>query len=512
MLETKQEPKAKVEPEVRMVPVEEISPQGNVRDLKDEELKELVESIRTHGILEPLLAVPNPGGPGNLDPKVKPYNLVFGFRRLRAAKLAGLKAVPVQVREMTRDQVDEARLIENLQRTDLNPLEEAQGLQGYLEHHKVTQADLGKKIGKSQPYIANRIRLMELRPEVQEHIRRGILSPSHGEALLKIPKEASGLQGEMAKEAVREGTPIKEFARGVNWRLEQWQRQQKEKKEAEEWFNGLKVRNCPTCKKVAVSEVDPGSGFPRHTVACAEVDYGYVRPGTHFWNPATGEIAQRESQRASGGAKAKGKAAPKVKVARDLAVFFSRATVQKWAQALLEEVEEGISSLEFSGGGFGVDCRGSKYKLGEEVYLTPVETPDGTGGKYATRVQIGSHRSTPSSRDDVVEGPLVKTIQLYRAKLLEFQVKKVGVKQALDDLWPKKASGFALGEKVRIGAKAAWSSYRGKHGVILAFDVPHAYYYSEKLGKGLEAVLDLNAGHKRHKLSTLEKVADKGAK
>ncbi len=498
-LETK-EPKR--EPAVQSIPIKEIERTGNIREVDDKELQELVASIRAQGILQALRLAPQ-------AKEGKPYRLVFGFRRIRAAELAGLQAVPCTVQAMTEAEIREEQLNENLQRTDLSPLDEARGFQGYLEATKATQVELARKIGKSQPYIANRIRLLELPEEAKEAISHGIITASHGEVLASIPK---GVPKELLREILRDAKEqdVKSLKHNIDWRLSGWRGRQEQLKREETWRKSLKVPDCPKCKKPAIDKVGKFDGFPDNTVGCA----GPWERDSHFWNPTTGEIVERKLDR-SGVGRAKAKPAKKEKVARDFAVFFSRAPMDKWAQAFLQEVKAGgISELQFDGNGLSANAgkatgfpRLEVASNHQDLYLSPVEIPDGAGGKFVTRVQVGNFRSTPSARDDVVEGRDVAGLKQARAKLLEFQIKKVGVRQSLNDLWPKHASGFMLGEKVRIGDRAAWSSYRGKHGVIMAFDVGHADYYSGKLSKGgLEAVLDLNAGHKRHQFSTLEKL------
>jgi len=152
----------------------------NVRTATDPEKDaELLASVQVHGIIEPLIV--------QGSPILNGLQLVAGFRRLRAAKAAGLEAVPCRVMGIDHQKVHEFRLIENLQREDLNPIDEARAYRDYLQSYpEVTQEDLGRRLGKSQPYIANRLRLLALPEAGQELITRGILSASAAQEILKV--------------------------------------------------------------------------------------------------------------------------------------------------------------------------------------------------------------------------------------------------------------------------------------------------------------------------------------
>lgn len=148
------------------------------QDFAQEALEELADSIRTQGIIQPLLVRPLPEGDG--------YQIVAGERRWRAASLAGLAEVPVFVRAMDEQEALAAALIENLQREDLNPLEEAQALQGLRTTLGCTQEELASRLGKSRPAIANALRLLLLPQSAQEDVRAGRLSPGHARCLLSV--------------------------------------------------------------------------------------------------------------------------------------------------------------------------------------------------------------------------------------------------------------------------------------------------------------------------------------
>ncbi len=144
-------------------------------------LEELAESIRQHGILQPLLVRPLASGG---------YQLVAGERRWRAARLAKLTEVPVVVKELSDSEAMELAIIENLQREDLNPIEEAEGLQALAEKCGYTQEEIAASVGKSRPAIANALRLLRLPEEVREMTKSGDISAGHARALLAFDNPA----------------------------------------------------------------------------------------------------------------------------------------------------------------------------------------------------------------------------------------------------------------------------------------------------------------------------------
>lgn len=143
----------------------------------EEALNELADSIREHGVLQPLLVRPlSTGG----------YQLVAGERRWRASRMAGLREVPVVIRDMDEEQAMEIALIENLQREDLNAIEEASGYKLLMERYGMTQEQVAKRVGKSRPAVANALRLLNLPPRVMEMVEEGEVSPGHARALLSF--------------------------------------------------------------------------------------------------------------------------------------------------------------------------------------------------------------------------------------------------------------------------------------------------------------------------------------
>ncbi|RDI40880.1 ParB/RepB/Spo0J family partition protein [Falsibacillus pallidus] len=142
-------------------------------------IEELKDSILQHGILQPII----------VRKSIKGYEIVVGERRYRAAKEAKLEKVPVVVRELSEQQMMELAILENLQREDLTPIEEAAAYQTLMDKLQLTQEELAKRLGKSRPHIANHIRLLSLPAEIQELISDGKISMGHGRALLGLRKK-----------------------------------------------------------------------------------------------------------------------------------------------------------------------------------------------------------------------------------------------------------------------------------------------------------------------------------
>ena len=153
------------------------------RVMEQEALEELASSIRSRGILQPILARRHPAHPDR-------YQIIAGERRWRAAQLAGLHEVPVHVRALSDGDAMAASLVENLQRRDLNAIEEAEGLQRLLGEFSMTQEELAGAVGKSRSHISNTIRLLQLPPTVRREVMQGGLSAGHARALLGHPDPA----------------------------------------------------------------------------------------------------------------------------------------------------------------------------------------------------------------------------------------------------------------------------------------------------------------------------------
>lgn len=160
----------------------EIEPNHNQprKTFEETSLSELADSISKHGVLQPLVVRPMSNGT---------YQLVAGERRWRAARIAGLTEVPVIIKELTDEETTEIAMIENLQREDLNPLEEALGYKFMMDELKITQEQAAEKVGKSRPVIANALRLLKLPEQIQEMVKNNVISAGHARALLGFGSE-----------------------------------------------------------------------------------------------------------------------------------------------------------------------------------------------------------------------------------------------------------------------------------------------------------------------------------
>ncbi|MDT0091753.1 ParB/RepB/Spo0J family partition protein [Listeria marthii] len=167
-------------------------------------INELRDSIKIHGVLQPII----------LRSTEKGYEIVVGERRYRAAKEAKLKEIPAVVRDLTEEEMMELSVIENLQREDLSPLEEAESYQFLMKKLGLTQAKLAERVGKSRPYIANFVRLLTLPEEVQVMLRDGSLSTGHGRVLLGLKLKKNIIP--TAKKAVAQGLTVRQLEDVVN--------------------------------------------------------------------------------------------------------------------------------------------------------------------------------------------------------------------------------------------------------------------------------------------------------
>ncbi len=168
------------------------------RHFDDDAIKELADSIRARGILQPLLVRPVEGHKERLE-------IIAGERRWRAAQIAGLHEVPVIIRPLSNSEALEYGLIENVQRQDLSPLEEADGYQRLMEEFQHTQETLAKIVGKSRSHVANMMRLLSLPQEVREMIEKGLLSAGHARALITAKNPLA-----LAAEIIREGMNVRQ--------------------------------------------------------------------------------------------------------------------------------------------------------------------------------------------------------------------------------------------------------------------------------------------------------------
>jgi ParB family chromosome partitioning protein len=175
------------------------NPQQPRKHFDENDLTDLANSIRTHGVLQPILVRPIADGR---------FEIVAGERRWRAAQRAGLHTIPAVVRELNEVEVVEIAIVENVQRTDLNPIEEAQGFQALIDRFGRTQEDIAEAVGKSRPHIANMLRLLKLPDDLQEMVRDGRLSSGHARAILTAPDQHA-----LAQRVISEGLNVREVER-----------------------------------------------------------------------------------------------------------------------------------------------------------------------------------------------------------------------------------------------------------------------------------------------------------
>ncbi len=171
----------------QLLPIHKVEPNpGQPRhEFDEEELQALADSITVHGVIQPLTVRDMGNGY---------YQIIAGERRWRASRLAGLNEVPVVIVEADDKKAMELALIENLQRQDLNPVEEALGYQSLINEYGLTQEDTAKSVGKSRPAVTNALRLLSLTPEVLEMLEQGTISAGHARAILSLKEEKKQLE------------------------------------------------------------------------------------------------------------------------------------------------------------------------------------------------------------------------------------------------------------------------------------------------------------------------------
>ncbi|MEW4383038.1 ParB/RepB/Spo0J family partition protein [Staphylococcus epidermidis] len=174
------------------------------KTFEEERLNDLASSIQQHGILQPIV----------LRQTVQGYYIVVGERRFRASQLAGLTEVPAIIKELSDEDMMELAIIENLQREDLNAIEEAESYKKMMTDLNITQQEVARRLGKSRPYIANILRLLQLPKNVAQMVQQGALSSAHGRTLLTL-KDASKIK-KTAKQAAQESWSVRYLEEYVN--------------------------------------------------------------------------------------------------------------------------------------------------------------------------------------------------------------------------------------------------------------------------------------------------------
>lgn len=185
--------------DINFIEIDEIAPNESQprKTFNKEKLEELARSIKTHGVIQPIV----------VRKQGSHYEVVAGERRWRAARIAGLSEVPCIVRELTDEQNMLVAIIENVQREDLNPIEEARGIRVMIEDYELTQDEVAKAVSKSRPYITNALRMLKLPDAVLDMVSAGKLSAGHARAILSAKEEE---QTEIAKRVETKGLSVRE--------------------------------------------------------------------------------------------------------------------------------------------------------------------------------------------------------------------------------------------------------------------------------------------------------------
>ena len=199
--ERKKEDKGIDDNSIIFIDINDIGPNSNQprKTFNQEKIEELANSIKEHGIIQPIVVRKHENG----------YEIVAGERRWRAARVAELKKIPCLIKELTDEQNMLLAIIENMQREDLNPIEEADAIHQMIENYGLTQEEVSKSLGKSRPYITNALRLLRLPEEIRNMVTEGTLSSGHARALVTIPDQK--LQVALAARVVREGLSVREI-------------------------------------------------------------------------------------------------------------------------------------------------------------------------------------------------------------------------------------------------------------------------------------------------------------
>lgn len=186
---------------ISYIEINDIKPNSNQprKTFDEEKLDELASSIKEHGLIQPVVLRSVKNG----------YEIVAGERRWRAARKIGLKEIPCIVKELTDEENMLLAIIENMQREDLNPIEEAEGISQMIDTYGLTQEQVSKSVGKSRPYITNSLRLLKLPEEIRKYVADGLLSSGHARAIVSAGSIAR--QMEIAEAAVKNGLSVRQI-------------------------------------------------------------------------------------------------------------------------------------------------------------------------------------------------------------------------------------------------------------------------------------------------------------
>ena len=209
------------------------------KDFKEEQLQELADSIRQYGVLQPLLVQKR----GDL------YEIIAGERRWRAAKMAGIKEIPVVIREYGKQQAMEIALIENVQREDLNPIEEAIAYQRLMQEFHLKQEEIAERVSKNRSTITNSMRLLNLVPEVQQMLVEGLISSGHARSLLALSDPEQQIL--LAERIMRDHLSVREVEKAVK-AMGKVSKEKKREKEKEDEALELIFRNLEERMKSVV--------------------------------------------------------------------------------------------------------------------------------------------------------------------------------------------------------------------------------------------------------------------
>ncbi len=218
------------------------------KKFNDESLSELADSILQHGVIQPLLVRPLSGGT---------YQLVAGERRWRASRMAGLKEVPVVIKDLSDEEASVITMIENLQREDLNPIEEADGIKYLMIKYGLTQEEVSERVGKSRSAVANSLRLLKLPESITEYVRDGIISAGHAKSLLPLEDEEKMIY--LCNRIIAENLSVRETEKIVKDMLTE--KKAKKKKSRDKFFDEVELSLKDSLKrKIKINSTSKNKG------------------------------------------------------------------------------------------------------------------------------------------------------------------------------------------------------------------------------------------------------------